>query len=135
IVKFLRFFMGIPGGNKKEGIQQMQTAIEHGALTPVEMRIYLAKNLRTYDQEYERAIAIAEPLVERYPKNPIFQLMLENLNLEIGRSEKAAEYFRAVDAIAAADPACSNCGGCVGCSGCAAHARELANSLADGSIH
>ena len=135
IVKFLRFFMGIPGGNKKEGIQQMQTAIEHGVLTPVEMRIYLAKNLRTYDQEYERAIAIAEPLVERYPKNPIFQLMLGNLNLEMGRSEKAAEYFRAVNAIAAADPACNNCGRCGNCTGCAAHAHELVNSLASGSIN
>jgi tetratricopeptide (TPR) repeat protein len=135
IVRFLRFFMGIPGGNKKEGIQQMQTAIEHGVLMPVEMRIYLAKNLRTYDQEYERAIAIAEPLVQRYPKNPIFQLMLGNLNLEMGRSEKAAEHFRAVKAIAAADPACGNCSGCAGCSGCAAHARELANSLAGGSVH
>ncbi|MGA7853016.1 MAG: tetratricopeptide repeat protein [Candidatus Acidiferrales bacterium] len=135
IVRFLRFFMGIPGGNKKEGIQQMQTAIERGVLMPVEMRIYLAKNLRTYDQEYERAITVAEPLVERYPKNPIFQLMLGNLNLEMGRSEKAAEYFRAVKAIAAEDPACSNCGACAGCSGCAAHARELANSLAGGSVH
>ena len=135
IVRFLRFFMGIPGGNKKEGIQQMQTAIEHGVLMPVEMRIYLAKNLRTYDQEYERAITVAEPLVERYPKNPIFQLLLGNLNLEMGRSEKAAEYFHAVKAIAAEDPACSNCGACAGCSGCAAHARELANSLAGGSVH
>jgi tetratricopeptide (TPR) repeat protein len=135
IVRFLRFFMGIPGGNKKEGIQQMQIAIEHGVLTPVEMRFYLAKNLRTYDQEYERAISTAEPLGERYPKNPIFQLMLGNLNLETGRTERAAEYFRAVNAIAAADPACSNCTGCATCTGCAAHARELANSLAGGSVH
>lgn len=135
IVRFLRFFMGIPGGNKKEGIQQMQTAIEHGVLMPVEMRFYLAKNLRTYDQEYERAISIAEPLAMSYPKNPIFQLLLGNLNTELGRSQKAAEYFRAVNATAAANPACSNCGGCAGCANCAAHARELANALAGGSIH
>lgn len=134
IVKFLRIFMGIPGGNKKEGIQQMQTAIEHGVLMPVEMRFFLAKNLRTYDQEYERAITIAEPLAERYPKNPVFQLLLGNLNVEMGRSGRAAEYFRAVKALAATDPGCSNCGGCAGCSDCAAHARELANFLAGGSV-
>ncbi|MGA8408953.1 MAG: hypothetical protein WB680_17385 [Candidatus Acidiferrales bacterium] len=134
IVKFLRIFMGIPGGNKKEGIQQMQTAIEHGVLMPVEMRFFLAKNLRTYDQEYERAIVIAEPLAERYPKNPVFQLLLGNLNVEMGRSARAAEYFRAVNALAASEPRCSNCGGCAGCSDCAAHARELANSLAGGSV-
>ena len=123
VVKFLRFFMGIPGGNKKEGIEQMQTAIEQGVLMPVEMRFYLAKNLRTYDQEYERAIAVAEPLVARYPTNPVFQLFLGNLNAEMGRRDKATEYFRATIKLAVPDSACGHC------SGCATHARELANSL------
>jgi tetratricopeptide (TPR) repeat protein len=134
VVKFLRFFMGIPGGNKKQGIQQMQTAIEQGVLMPVEIRFYLAKNLRTYDQDYERAIAVAEPLVTRYPKNPVFQLFLGNLNLEMGRHDKAAEYFRATIKLAEPDSACGNCGSCAGCTSCATHARELANSLL-GSLH
>jgi tetratricopeptide (TPR) repeat protein len=134
VVKFLRFFMGIPGGNKKEGIQQMQTAIEHGVLMPVEMRFYLAKNLRTYDQDYERAIAVAEPLVTRYPKNPVFQLFLGNLNVEMGRNDKAAEYFRATIKLTEPDFACGNCGSCADCTSCATHARELANSLL-GSLH
>jgi tetratricopeptide (TPR) repeat protein len=131
IVKFLRFFMGIPGGNKKEGIQQMQTAIEDGVLMPVEMRFYLAKNLRTYDQEYERAIAVAEPLVARYPNNAVFRLFLGDLNAEMGRNDKAAEYFRATIKLVAPDSACGNCAGCVNCTNCAAHARELANSRLD----
>lgn len=135
VVRFLRFFMGIPGGNKKEGIQQMQTAIEQGVLMQVEMRFYLAKNLRTYDQEYERAVAIAEPLATTYPTNPIFQLMLGNLNAETGRSERAAEYYRAVNALAHPGPGCGHCGACAGCLNCAAHAGELANALGDGSIH
>lgn len=134
VVKFLRFFMGIPGGNKKEGIQQMQTALEHGVLMPVEIRFYLAKNLRTYEQDYERAIAVAEPLVTRYPKNPVFQLFLGNLNLEMGRNDKAAEYFRATIKLAEPDSACGNCGSCAGCTSCATHARKLANSLL-GSLH
>jgi tetratricopeptide (TPR) repeat protein len=133
IVRFLRFFMGIPGGDKKEGIRQMQAAIAHGVLTPVEMRFFLAKNLRTYDQEYERAITIAEPLVTQYPNNPIFQLLLGNLNLEMGRSEKAAGYFHAVKKLAAADSGCGNCGGCASCRNCAEHAGEIADSEAGGS--
>src|SRR5260370_15798458 len=129
IVKFLRFFMGIPGGNKKEGIEQMQTAIEHGVLMPVEMRFHLAKNLRTYDQEYERAIAVAEPLVARYPNNPVFQLFLGNLNAEMGRRDKAAEYFHATIKLAAPDSACGNCSGRANGTDCATYARALANSL------
>ncbi len=135
IVKFLRIFMGIPAGNKKEGIRQMQAAIEHGELMPVEMRFYLAKNMRTYDQEFEQAIVVAEPLVARYPNNPIFQLFLGNLNAEMGRNEKAAEYFHAAINLACSDSACSNCNGCADCPSCATRARELANSLVGDSLH
>jgi tetratricopeptide (TPR) repeat protein len=126
-VKFLRVFMGIPGGNKAEGIQQMQAGIDHGVLTPVEMRFYLAKNLRNYDQQYEHAIAVAEPLVTQYPDNPIFQLLLGDLNAKMGRMEKAAEYLRAAARTITHD--CSNCSACPNCSSCANHTRELANSL------
>ncbi len=104
IAKMLRFFMGIPGGNKEEGIRQMKIGMEHGAFLAVDSRFYLAKNLRTYDQRYDEAIAVAEPLGARYPHNPIFLLLLGNLNAEQGRNAKASEYFRAVLAPPASDP-------------------------------
>src|SRR5579863_2621650 len=62
IAKMLRFFMGIPGGNKQDGIQQMKIGMEHGAFFAIDTRFYLARNLRTYDQHYDEAIAVAEPL-------------------------------------------------------------------------
>lgn len=49
VAEFLRFFMGIPGGSKVEGMRQLQEGMEHGALTAVDARFYFAKNLRTYD--------------------------------------------------------------------------------------
>jgi tetratricopeptide (TPR) repeat protein len=121
IAKMLRFFMGIPGGNKQEGIRQMQVGIDRGAFLSVDARFYLAKNLRSYDRRYEDARTTAEPLVARYPHNPIFLLLVGNLNQELGRNAKAAEYFREVlepaDSSADVDPAC------------AARSRELANAL------
>jgi tetratricopeptide (TPR) repeat protein len=117
IVKMLRFFMGIPGGNKQEGIRQLEIGMKDGVLMAVEARFYLAKNLRTYDEKYERAVEILEPLVQKYPRNPIFQLLLGNFELELGRNEKAAEYFRAA-LNAPADAAC------------AARVKEIANSFA-----
>jgi hypothetical protein len=126
VAKMLRFFMGIPGGNKQEGIRQMQVGIDRGAFLSVDARFYLAKNLRTYDQRYQDALPIAEPLVARYPHNPIFLLLVGNLNGELGRKSKAAEYFRDVlrpsDSAADLDPAC------------AARSRDLANSFL-GAIH
>jgi hypothetical protein len=117
IAKVLRFFMGIPGGNKDEGIRQMKIGMERGAFLAVDSRFYLAKNLRTYDRHYDEAAQIAEPLAARYPRNPTFLLLLGNLNQELGRNAKAAEYFHAAQTASIADPAC------------AARARDLASSL------
>ena len=41
-----------------------------------------------------------EPLVERYPGNAVFQLLLANLNAEMGRPVKTAEYLQAALKIA-----------------------------------
>lgn len=106
-VRVLRFFMGIPGGNKMEGIQQLETGMKDGVLMAVEARFYLAKNLRTYDEQYERAATILEPLVSRYPKNPIFLLLLGNLNAELSRNAKASNYFHAALDLMVPDPACA----------------------------
>ena len=118
IVKLLRFFMGIPGGDKEKGVEQMKTGMNQGTLLAVDVRFILARALRQYDHKYEEALAIARPLVERYPRNPMFLLLAGNLNAELGRNAKAAEYFRDVQE-QPADPA----------SPCLAHARGIAQSF------
>jgi hypothetical protein len=123
VVKVLRFFMGIPGGDRTEGIRQMQVGIDHGVLTPVEMRFYLAKNLRNFDQQYEKAVEVADPLVARYPNNAIFQLLLGNLNTELGRMQKSDEHFHA--AILAVKVHAD----CTACSTCSIRVREVADSF------
>jgi hypothetical protein len=107
IAKVLRFFMGIPGGSKKEGIKQLEIGMSRGELIAPEARFYYARNLRTYDQKYEEALVIAAPLAERYPHNPIFLLMVGNLNAELGRKEKAAASFRAAEQLSIHNPACA----------------------------
>jgi tetratricopeptide (TPR) repeat protein len=128
-VKILRFFMGIPGGSRAEGIRQMQIGIDRGVVTPVEMRFHLARNLRTFDFQYERAVLVAQPLVARYPGNPIFQLLLGNLNAELGRPVKAAEYFHAAlkNPKQPASPDC--CSACPSCPTCSARVREIAKAF------
>jgi len=128
-VKILRFFMGIPGGNRVEGIRQMQIGIDHGVVTPIEMRFHLARNLRTFDYQYERAIVVAQPLVERYPGNPIFQLLLGNLNAEMGRPVKTAEYFQAALKIASQPATADCCSACPSCPTCSTHVREIAQAF------
>jgi hypothetical protein len=118
IVKLLRFFMGIPGGDKAKGVQQMQVGMNQGVLLAIDVRFILARALRQYDRKYEDALAVAQPLVERYPRNPLFLLLASNLNAELGRYGKAAEYIQAVQQLPAATA-----------SPCLAHTREIATSF------
>jgi tetratricopeptide (TPR) repeat protein len=108
LVKMLRVFMGIPGGDKQLGIKQMEIGMNQGSFLAVDIRFILARSLRTYDQKYEQALSVAEPLVARYPQNPIFMLLLGNLNAELGRNQKAAAYFHAVQNTAIRDSACAS---------------------------
>jgi tetratricopeptide (TPR) repeat protein len=104
--RVLRFFMGIPGGSKKEGIRQLQHAIEEGVLVSPEARFYLALNLHNYDQRYERALEVIGPLVEKYPSNPLFQLAQGDLLAKVGRKQQARDCYRAAAAAALSDAEC-----------------------------
>jgi tetratricopeptide (TPR) repeat protein len=106
IARVLRFFMGIPGGSKQDGIRQLQTAIAEGVLTSDVARFYLALNLHRYDQRYELALAVISPLAEKYPSNPLFQLGRGDLLAKLGRKEQALVYYRAAQAIEVRDPEC-----------------------------
>jgi predicted Zn-dependent protease len=107
IARILRFFMGIPGGDKREGIRQLKIAMNDGPLTAVEARFYLAKNLRTYDLNYAQALDILAPLVKQYPTNPTFALLMGDVEGELGHNDLAAQYYRAAAAAAPSDTACA----------------------------
>lgn len=104
--RVLRFFMGIPGGSKKEGIRQLQEAIEEGVLVPPEARFYLAINLHNYDQQYERALEVIGPLVGKYPSNALFQLAKGDLFAKLGRKKQARDSYQAAGSAAVGDPEC-----------------------------
>jgi tetratricopeptide (TPR) repeat protein len=95
VARVLRFFLGIPGGNKEEGIRQLQRAIEEGELTPPVARFYLAMNLHTYDHRYEEALQVLGPLLDKYPENPVFQLARGDLYAKLGRKQLAEACYRA----------------------------------------
>jgi tetratricopeptide (TPR) repeat protein len=95
MARMMRFFMGIPGGSKEEGIQLLYRSIREGQLTPVISRFYLAANLHNYDQRYQEALQVIAPLVEQYPNNPIFRLAKADLLAKLGRTSQAIEAYRA----------------------------------------
>lgn len=120
-VKVLRFFMGIPGGDKEDGVRQLEVAMNAGVLTPVEARFYLAKNLRNHEQKYQRAIELLTPLVEQYPRNALFHLLLGDMHAKLGHTAEAAQHFRIAQALAN-----GNSSGQAGNSACYARLRAVA---------
>jgi tetratricopeptide (TPR) repeat protein len=106
IARIMRFFMGIPGGSKQDGIRLLEHAIAEGFLTPSVARFYLALNLHRYDQQYEKALSVISPLTEKYPSNPLFQLARGDLFAKLGRKPLALLCYQAAGALSVSDPEC-----------------------------
>ena len=107
LAKILRFFMGIPGGDKRVGLQQLETASTRGELVQIEARYNMAKNLRNYDRNYARAQQAAAPLLAAYPENPIFLLLVGDIEEKLGHNDVAAARFRAAAAAKTDDKDCA----------------------------
>ncbi len=97
MARILRFFMGIPGGSKQEGIRQLHIAMDSGPLTGVEARFYLAKALRNFDQDYATAAQVMTPLLATFPQNPYFRLQMADIEAKLGRREAATASFHAAE--------------------------------------
>lgn len=107
MARVLRFFMGIPGGSKTEGVKQLREAAAEGQLTSQVAAFYLAANLLYYDQQYERALAVITPLAEKYPANPIFRLIEGDCYAKLARREQAIQNYRAAAALPVEDAECA----------------------------
>jgi len=107
MAKVLRFFMGIPGGDKRVGLRQLDTASNSGELTQVEARFNMAKNLRNYDFDYARAAQAAGPLLKEYPENPIFLLLVGDIDEKLGHNDEATAMFRAAEVAPTDDAECA----------------------------
>jgi tetratricopeptide (TPR) repeat protein len=106
IARILRFFMGIPGGSKQEGVRLLEQAIAQGVLTTNIARFYLALNLHRYDQQYENALTVLGPLVDKYPANPLFQLARGDLYAKLGRKQQALACYRIASALLVQNAEC-----------------------------
>lgn len=108
LAKMLRFFMGIPGGSKQEGVRLLEQDIAHGVVTSNSARFYLAINLHRYDLQYEKALAVITPLADKYPTNPLFQIVRADLYGKLGRKQLALASYHAAEVASTKDAECGN---------------------------
>jgi hypothetical protein len=79
-LKFLRVFVFLPGGDRKDGLKQLRVAYEKGGITESEAAKTLAIIYTYYEQEFDAGKKICDELLERYP--PSFDIALyRSINL------------------------------------------------------
>ena len=97
IVKLLRWMIGLPGGSRQRGLQEIDYAAKHGELTRGEALYYLAKDYsRTSEKQYGKSIELFQQLRSRYPANGLWTLMVGSLEIRTGHAEQGEALYREV---------------------------------------
>jgi tetratricopeptide (TPR) repeat protein len=95
IIKLLRWLIGLPGGNRELGLQQLRLAAQHGVLTRGEAQFYLAKDFsRSSERHYGRSLKLFQSLSENYPRNPLWKLLTGGLEIRLGRRDQGEALYR-----------------------------------------
>jgi tetratricopeptide (TPR) repeat protein len=89
VLKVLRWFLGLPGGDRATGLAQLQRARERGVLLRAEAAYQLHLVDLWYENKSGEALEILVGLQSRYPHNPIFLLNAAQVH-EVYRSDRAA---------------------------------------------
>jgi tetratricopeptide (TPR) repeat protein len=71
-LKVVRWLLFLPGGNRAQGLKEMQQARERGELLRGETDFQLHLIYIWYEQKPEEALKLLDELRERYPRNPLF---------------------------------------------------------------
>jgi len=96
-VKMLRFLILLPGGDRLEGLRQIQVAMEKGQLVNSEARFHLAKNYsRSCDQQFAKSLELFRQMEQQYPHNPLWQLLAGSTELRMGRIKEGEALYRQV---------------------------------------
>jgi hypothetical protein len=89
VLKILRWFLGLPGGDRAKGLMQLQRARTGGVLLKAEAAYQLHFIDLWYENKSGEALEILAELRARYPHNPIFLLNAAQAH-EVYRSDRAA---------------------------------------------
>jgi len=72
VLRFLRWLLLLPGGNRVEGLQQLERAATEGQLVRGEAQFQIHLLYLWYENRFGEALALVRALQHRYPRNPLF---------------------------------------------------------------
>ncbi|MGH9397897.1 MAG: tetratricopeptide repeat protein [Terriglobia bacterium] len=97
VVKMLRFLIGLPGGNRALGLEQMAKAAESGEFTRAEAQFYLAKDYtRRNEMQFAKALDLFQQLATRFPENPFWKMMVASCHMRLGQDQQGDAAYRRV---------------------------------------
>lgn len=103
VLKLLRWLLALPGGNRVEGLRQIEQTRNAGVLLRSEAAYQLYLIDIWYENQIDRARSYLDEVRARHPRNPLFLLNLAQLH-DIYRSDRPAAleaYQALVDGAAA----------------------------------
>lgn len=100
VLRFLRFLLLMPGGDRVDGLRQLERAATRGLLVGGEARYQIHVIYLWYEKKWLQALEIIRTLQSRYPRNPLFrQIEAEILDVYVhdaAGSLKASEQLLAL---------------------------------------
>ena len=103
-LRWLRWLLVLPGGDRDEGLQQMLDAREHGTVIRGEADYQLHLLYLWYEERAEDALMLIHSLQHRYPRNPLFTLIEARIyDVYFHDTDASAVALRALIARALAD--------------------------------
>jgi hypothetical protein len=74
LLKLFRLFLGIPGGDRQKGLEQLRTASEQAVLWKEEAKYELARIYGVREGRHSEALSLFQELAEQYPQNSLYAL-------------------------------------------------------------
>lgn len=101
VLKFLRWMLLLPGGDRVDGLRQMQRARDRGELLRGEADYQLASIYLWYEHRVDDALKLLDGLRTTYPHNPLFVQAIAEVHDAYRRDSPASlDAWRALAALA-----------------------------------
>ena len=72
VLRWLRWLLLLPGGNRVQGLQQLERAATQGVLVRGEAQFQIHILYLWYENKFRDALELVRTLQARYPRNPLF---------------------------------------------------------------
>jgi hypothetical protein len=97
IVKVIRWLIGLPGGDRERGLEQIERTATRGDLARGEAQFYLAKDFsRPYEHQYLKSLELFRELAREYPSNGLWKILTGSLEIRVGKTAEGEALYRQV---------------------------------------